>query len=232
MSGFLIQAYHYLQGGFLSSAAGWRWLMALLAIYAGLLTFICAVMMPETYAPVLLRQRASRLSQVTGQVYKTAMDLRQPLTFQSLARKALILPWALLFREPIVLILTVYMAVIYGTLYLCFAAFPIVFQEMRGWNPGVGGLAFMGVLVGILLGVAIIVYDNKRYSRLHEQTGGFVPPEERLPTVILGGVFAVGGLAWFAATVGPSVPWPAPVTAGIPFGIGFILIFMSCINYL
>jgi hypothetical protein len=30
------------------------------------------------------------------------------------------------------------------TLYLLFAAFPIVFQLHRGWSEGIGGLAFLG----------------------------------------------------------------------------------------
>jgi hypothetical protein len=47
--------------------------------------------------------------------------------------------------------------VIYGILYLNFAAYPIVFQELRGWNSGVGGLAFLGILVGVLLSVVISV---------------------------------------------------------------------------
>jgi hypothetical protein len=30
------------------------------------------------------------------------------------------------------------------TLYLLFAAFPIVYEQERGWSVGVGGLAFIG----------------------------------------------------------------------------------------
>jgi hypothetical protein len=117
-------------------------------------------------------------------------------------------------------------------LYLCFAAYPIVFQKGHGWNAGVGGLAFLGMVVGMLSGVLIIIFENKRYSRIHKATGGFAPPETRLPTVIFGGVIAVVGLAWFAATATPSIHWIVPILAGLPFGAGFLLIFMSCMNYL
>ncbi|EXJ90463.1 hypothetical protein A1O1_03566 [Capronia coronata CBS 617.96] len=219
-------------GGFLSDAAGWRWVFGLLALYAAALTVLGMVFVPETYAPVLLRKRAQLLSKVTGKSYMTRIDLEHPLDLHEVVRKSLALPWALLFREPVVLLLTIYMAVIYGTLYLCFAAFPIVFQEGRGWNAGVGGLAFLGMMVGLFIGIAIIVYDNKRYLRLHKATGGFAPPESRLPPVILGGVFAIVGLAWFAATTSPSVHWIVPILAGVPFGTGFLLIFMACANYL
>lgn len=124
------------------------------------------------------------------------------------------------------------MAVIFGTFYMCFAAFPIIFQQGRGWDAGQGGLAFMGILVGILTGVVIVILDNKRYVRVSKKAGGFAPPEARLPFAIIGGVIAVVALAWLAATTSSSVHWILPILAGFPLGIGFISVFLCCTNYL
>jgi hypothetical protein len=90
----------------------------------------------------------------------------------------------------------------------------------------------MGILIGFLIGVIIIVFDNSRYIRLHKATGGFAPPESRLPPAVGGGVAIIIGLAWFASTNSPSVHWAIPIAAGLPFGMGFILVFMCCTNYL
>ncbi|KAH0846209.1 hypothetical protein AYO21_11072 [Fonsecaea monophora] len=219
-------------GGFLSPAAGWRWLFGFLALYAAILTFLGVVFVPETYAPVLLRRRARLLSKVTGKTYMTKIDIEQPLVFKNVVKRSLSRPWALLFREPIVLLLSIYMSVIYGTLYLCFAAFPIIFQKGYGWNAGEEGLAFLGIMLGSLIGTALIVFDNKRYARIHAAHGGFAPPEARLPPVIVGGVVTIVGLAWFAGTADPSIHFIVPILASVPFGIGFMLIFMCCTNYL
>ena len=219
-------------GGFLSPVAGFRWLFGLLAVYAALLTLAGILFLPETYSPVLLRERAKKMSEITGQCYMTSMDFQRPIAYNDLIRKSLVLPWALLFREPIVLLLSIYMSIIYATLYLCFAAFPIVFQEGRGWNAGEGGLAFLGVLIGVVIGVIILIFDNRRYTRIHFQTGGSAPPEARLPLAIFGGVCGVVGLAWFAATVSPGIPWPVPLAATIFVGIGLVCIFMACSGYL
>ncbi|PGH00056.1 hypothetical protein AJ79_08327 [Helicocarpus griseus UAMH5409] len=219
-------------GGFLGDAGGWRWVMGLLAVFGGLLTLIAFIFMPETYAPALLRARAERLSQATSKVYMTAEDAENPIVFKELVKHALFRPWVLLFREPIVLSLTVYMSAIYGTLYLCFAAFPIVFQEERGWSAGIGGLGFTGVLVGLVVGILVICWDNKRYVRIYRETNEFAPPECRLPAVIAGGVAIVVGLAWFAATDAPNIHWVVPIIAGAPFGGGFVLVFICCANYL
>jgi hypothetical protein len=61
---------------------------------------------------------------------------------------------------------------------------------------------------------------------------GFAPPECRPPPVIFGGVAIVVGLAWFAATNSPGVHWASPVIAGVPFAMGFVLVFVYCANFL
>jgi hypothetical protein len=117
----------------------------------------------------------------------------------------------LLVKEPIVLLLSTYMAIIYGTLYMLFAAFPIVFQQGRGWSEGIGGLAFTGVMVGMLAAVACTIPDNKRYQRAEarsmERGEGGAPPEARLPPAMVGSVFLPLGLFWFSWTNSASIHW-------------------------
>src|SRR5690349_23824873 len=119
-------------------SSGWRWVMGFLAIFSGVLWILGSILVPETYAPVLLRHRAAKLSKITGKVYVSRMDQERgrPTLFESL-KTALSRPWILLFKEPIVFLLSIYMAIIYGTLYMLFAAYPIVYQQNRGWNHGV-----------------------------------------------------------------------------------------------
>ncbi|KAL7936848.1 MFS general substrate transporter [Trichoderma chlorosporum] len=219
-------------GGFLGAGAGWRWLMGMLALFGASLSIFGLLFIPETFAPVLLRQRAKLLSKATGKLYVTKMDLEKPVIFRDIVRKSLMLPFILLFQEPIVLFISTYMAVVYGILYLCFAAFPIIFQQGHGWNAGQGGLSFLGMMVGVLTGVAIVVLDNKRYVRINKQHGGMAPAEARLPFAIVGGILAVVGIAWLAATASPSVHWIVPILAGFPYGVGFMMIFLCCTNYL
>jgi multidrug resistance protein len=124
-------------GGFLGEAGGWRWLTGFLAAFSGLCWIAGSVLVPETYSPVLLRKRAAALSKKTGKVYESKLDIeRGKVQLSEAFKTALSRPWILLFKEPIVLILSIYMAIIYGTLYMLFGAFPIVYQEGRGWTEG------------------------------------------------------------------------------------------------
>ena len=67
----------------------------------------------------------------------------------------------MLAQEPILLLITLYMSFIYGVVYLFFEAYPIAFQEQRHWNLGVGALPFLGITVGVMTGVAIVVYTSQ-----------------------------------------------------------------------
>ncbi|KAF3940002.1 hypothetical protein ABW19_dt0203083 [Dactylella cylindrospora] len=221
-------------GGFLGESAGWRWVQGLLAIFSGFTWLLMAFGVPETYSPLLLQKRAISLSNLTGKVYVSKLEAENgKVNLKEAYKTALSRPWILLFREPIVLIVSVYMSIIYGTLYMLFAAYPIVYQQTRGWSQGIGGLPFLGVAVGMLAAVVYSIADNKRYIRISEEKfSGFAPPEQRLPPALVGCVCIPIGLFWFAWTNSPDIHWFASVAAGAPFGFGMVMVFLSIFNYL
>jgi multidrug resistance protein len=220
-------------GGFVGETIGWRWIEGIMAIFTGVLAIIGGLLVPETYAPVLLRKRATALSKMTGKVYISVLDKKKgPVSAKKSFETALIRPWILLFREPIVLFISIYMAIIYGTLYMLFGAFPIVFQQTRGWSEGIGGLAFLGVMVGMMIGVAYSIWDNKRYIRSAKAAGGAAPPESRLAPAMPGAVALPIGMFWFAWTNYPHIHWSVSIIGTAPFGFGMVLVFLSQMNYL
>lgn len=219
--------------GFLGEAEGWRWIEGLMAIFTGVLWIACSLLVPETYAPVLLRIRAAKLSKLTGKVYVSKMDVnKERHTMAHQFKVALSRPWMLLFREPIVFLTSVYMAIVYGTLYMMFPAFPIVFQASKGWSPGEAGLAFLGITVGMVFAVAYAMFDNIRYAKVAEEHNGMAPPEARLPMAIVGSAFIPIGLFWFAWTNGNNVHWIVPIIGSAFFAVGIVLVFLSLLNYL
>lgn len=220
-------------GGFVGQTVGWRWVQGVMAIFTGVLWIAGTILLPETYPPVILRKRAQKLSKMSGKVYKSKGEIQNANTsIAEVFKTSLSRPWILLFKEPIVLLLSIYMAIIYGTLYMCFGAFPIVYQQGRGWSPGIGGLAFLGVAVGMLLAVGYAIWDNKRYVGVSDKHKGFAPPEARLPLCMVGSIAVPIGLFWFAWTNYPSIHWIVSIMAGAPFGFGMVLIFLGIMNYL
>lgn len=78
-----------------------------MAIFTGVLWIAGSLLVPETYGPVIQRKRAAQLSKMTGKVYRSRGDIDQgPTTFGKVFKTSLLRPWVLLFREPIVFLLS------------------------------------------------------------------------------------------------------------------------------
>lgn len=221
-------------GGFTGQYVGWRWVMGVIAIFSGVVWIFACLSVPETFAPILLKNRAHQLSKLTGKVYKSQQEIAQgQKTATQLLGKALTLPWILLAKEPIVLVLSIYMAIVYGTLYMTFGAFPIVFQQNRGWSQGIGGLSFIGVFVGMMGGIILTIFwDNPRYVRVSRKFQGFAPPEQRLMTVMIAAPCIPIGLIIFAWTNFTEIHWIVSMIFTAPFGFGMVLVFLGIMNYL
>ncbi|EXK28876.1 hypothetical protein FOXG_12240 [Fusarium oxysporum f. sp. lycopersici 4287] len=187
-------------GGYLSDGQGWRWVMGLMAIVAGFFWVLDMCCAPETYAPYILQNRADFLSKKTGKVYISIYEHQGKADPPAVVlKKALIRPWQLLCFEPIVLLLSIYVAILFGTLYMLFGAYPVVFQLERGWSAGKGGLAFLGVAVGMISAIPTIGLINIWYMKVTKRFGNEpVPPEYRLPGCMLGGICVPAGMFWFA----------------------------------
>lgn len=136
-----------LVGGYLSDAAGWRWLYWIQLILSFVVWVLITFTVPETYAPTLLARRAKKMRKETGSedfVTEQDLDLRP---FTERLTIFLIRPLQLLFGELIVFLISLYMSVLYGLLYMFFVAFPIIYQEGKGWSAGSTGLMFVSLLL-------------------------------------------------------------------------------------
>lgn len=139
----------------------------------------------------------------------------------------------MLFTEPIVLAISIYMAFVYGLLYLFLSFYPIVFQGIHGFNEGVGGLPFFGMILGEVFAGVYMVILQPSYNRKLQANNNVPIPEWRLPPVIVGGVSFAIGLFWFGWTgYRRDIHWIAPTLSGLCTGFGIMSIFLQCLNYL
>lgn len=127
----------------------------------------------------------------------------------------------------------VYIAIVYGVLYLCFVAYPIVFTDLRGWSYGISGLAFCGIGCGTLICIASEpLFRRMINAHKKDPETGEVPPEAMVSVVCIAAISLAVGQIWFAWTCTPNVHWIVPIIAGIPFGFGNCGVFIYSNNYL
>lgn len=188
-------------GGFITqSHLGWRWTAWLTLIMACLFGIIGLFLIPETSAARILQIRAKRQRHETKNWALHSKADENQITLGSIFHVYLARPWIMIAQEPILALITAYLSFIYGILYLLFEAYPITFQEGRGWNGGVGSLPFLSFVVGILMGNGVIVYSTATNFKKSFIKHGKPVPEERLPPMILGAIILPIGLFWFAWT--------------------------------
>ncbi|KAK7428723.1 hypothetical protein QQZ08_004818 [Neonectria magnoliae] len=219
-------------GGFVYQYLGWRWDNWIVLILGGT-GLACLATCKETYHPAVLKRKAARMRKERDDPrYWCRFD--QKLDTLHLMKVNLSRPFILFATEPILWFLNIWISVIYGILYLCFVAYPIVFSQHRGWNPGMSGLSFAGIGIGTMC--AIIAEPLMRKiinSQPRDPDTGRVLPEAMALIMAIGSILTPIGQLVFSWTCLPStIHWAIPIAFGIPFGAGNTLSFIYGANYI
>ncbi|OJJ32626.1 hypothetical protein ASPWEDRAFT_116391 [Aspergillus wentii DTO 134E9] len=221
-------------GGFIvMSDLGWRWTMYISAIMVFLAFILIFAFLKESYAPVILVEKAAVLRRQTRNWGIHAKQDEVEVDIIELVRNNFTRPIKMLISEPILLLVSLYISFIYGLMYALLGAYPVVFQGVYGMNIGVGGLTFIGLIIGELVGGVLILFLQDSYKRKLAANNDTPIPEWRLPPAILGGIAFTVGMFWFGWTgYKSSIHWMVPTSAGVLIGFGIFCIFLQCFNYL
>lgn len=223
-----------LVGGFAAQANGWKWPIWELMWLSGFALAFLFFLLPETSGGTILTRRARRLRHVSGnRGLRSEAELEvSDMTARSLAMAVLVRPFVLSFAEPMVFLLNMYLALIYGLLYVWFESFAIVFIEIYHFNIGQEGLTYVGLLVGALLIIPPFYWWMHVYLEPRFDENGNISPEARLPPACIAGFMIPICLFWFGWTARPSVHWIVPIIGSAWFSFGAFLLFNSIFNYL
>ncbi|KAF3016035.1 hypothetical protein E8E15_005066 [Penicillium rubens] len=221
-----------LVGGYLADNCGWRWLYWIQLILAFVAWVMITFTVPETFAPILLKKRAQKLRKAEDDPkYTTETELDARPMGEKL-RIFLFRPFQLLFLEPIVLFISLYMSVIYGLLYMFFVAYPIVYMGGKGWSASNTGLMFIPLAIGVIFSACCAPFVNNHYLKVSVAYGGKPPAEKRLIPMMWACWCIPSGLFVFAWTSYPDLHWMGPAMGGFLIGVGVILLYNSANNYL
>ncbi|RAK96483.1 MFS general substrate transporter [Aspergillus ibericus CBS 121593] len=230
-------------GGFIAYGTnGWRWMLWVVTIAAGVVTGLAVAFQKETYAPVLLQRRKRALEKANpGTVYWVEGESDATKVF----RQSIFRPLRLLFFSPICTFMSLYLALVFGLLYLHMVTITLLFSShpeyglySYHWTHGTTGLGFLGAGLGAFAGVAFCMkYSNPSYryfaSRYAQQTGVATRmPEFRLPFMQVGMLIVPIGLVIFGWTAEYHVHWIVTLLGAGILGLGMVTAYICVQSYL
>ncbi|KAJ5689118.1 hypothetical protein N7462_003510 [Penicillium macrosclerotiorum] len=222
-------------GGFIGETIGWRWVFWVVMIASGVMSTGIEILNRETYAAVLIRRKTERVAKELGRNdLRSAYDTNaSKVSVAHSLKVGLKRPLLLFFKSPIVLLLSAYMAVVYGLLYLFFTTIPSVFKNQYGFSTGLAGLAYLGIGLGFLLGLlANALTNDQLVVKLTQRNNGKFEPEMRLPAMIFYACFLPISFFWYGWTTDKDVHWIAPIIGMMPFGFGMMGIYLPIQTYI
>ncbi|KAK7230047.1 hypothetical protein V2G26_002217 [Clonostachys chloroleuca] len=216
--------------GYVVEKYSWRlsfWIaLAISGVFLPLILWL-----PETYIHFIRRQHMKRnnieLAVVNDPYGKEQPSLREELKIV-FAR-----PFIMIVKEPVVLFTGLYLSLIYATLYLFFQSYFIIYQGVYGLSAGEVGLTFLPVSGGSLSALFISLWYTSYHRRCMLSGAEWAMKIEyrRLPLACFGGPLIIISLFWLGWTSFPWIHPAVPAMSGLLFGAGYIIIFMSLLNY-
>ncbi|GIJ92583.1 hypothetical protein Asppvi_001861 [Aspergillus pseudoviridinutans] len=214
-----------LVGGFAAQAKGWRWTIWELMWLSGFSLLMLLFFLPETSSANILYRRARRLRQLTGREnLKCEPEIEsEGLTGREMLMIVLVRPFTLNFTEPMVFLLNLYIALIYGLLYV---------WGIYHFNLGQLGLAFLGILIAALLTIPPYYWWMHKYLEPQFDENGNIPSEARLGPTVVGACSIPICLFWFGWSARPEIHWIMPIIGSGFFAVGAFILFNAILNYL
>lgn len=218
-------------GGYLTEAKGWRWTFWVLAIASGAITINTFCWMTESYHPTLLAKKTKRLIKETGNTnLRSALD--KGISPKNLFLQSIIRPTKMLIFSPIVFILSLYIAVVYGYLYLLFTTISSVFTDTYHFSQGNVGLAFLGIGIGSILGLFVLGATSDPILKKLAAKSGEMKPEYRLVPLIPATLLLPAGFFWYGWSAETAQHYVLTIAGTLFIGMGMICSMMTVQTYL
>ncbi|KAF5532865.1 hypothetical protein FMEXI_12186 [Fusarium mexicanum] len=197
------------------------WALGPLLGPSGVNTIICVLFMRETYAPTILAQRAARLRKETGN------EKLRPAGARSISTSALILQTitkaiTMLFTSTVLFVLSLFNAFAFGLLYLLFTTFPQVFEGQYGFSAGVSGLSYIGIGIGMFIGLFTFGITDK----IMNGKNAAPKPETRMVMTMVATPLLAVGLFWYGWFAKEKVHWIVPIIGTSFVGFGILAIML------
>jgi hypothetical protein len=212
----------------------WRWDFWVVLSAASPVTLLLAICTKETCHKVLISRKTARLrEELDRDDLESCYNTRGHQTKAQTLRTSLVRPFKLMFTSPIVFFLSMYIAFIFGVVYLLYTTLPTVFQDKYKFNTGETGIPYIALGLGnALTWLLFTLYSDKIVIKLAKANNGVFTPEMRLAVSIPFGVLLPVTLFWYGWSSYFKLHWVSTFISLVPFGFGIVGLFLPISTYI
>lgn len=191
------------------------------------------ILLTETYPRAILFKKAKRLRAETGNAsFQTEWE-EEGLTLGQTLRTAIKRPVKLITTQPIVQFCAVYMAFLYGLMYLVLSTFPRLWANQYHEPVHIGGLNYISAGLGFFVASQSNArLQDRIYLALKQKNNGISKPEFRIPLMIPASVLVPIGIFVYAWTAEVKAFWFWPNLGIFILSAGMIICFQAMQIYL
>ena len=221
-------------GGMIEAWLPWRWNFWIQLIFGGAVQLAHFFLVPETRTTIMLDREAKRRRKegISPNVYGPNELKEGPRITPSEFFTIVSRPFEMFLREPIVLCLSLLSGFSDALIFTFLDSFQPVFQQ---WNFGTVaiGLTFCCIVVGYLLCYFSFFPIIHMHRKIRRRDPDALQPEARLWWLLFIAPLETIGLFGFAWTsMGPPIPWIAPIIFGTMIAMANYGIYMATIDYM
>ncbi len=218
-------------GAWISERTTWRWSFWAVTIFGVTVQVLIYFTLAETFAPRILQRKAQKLRKETGnEQLRTAFENK---SIKAVLSQALVRVFVLLGTQPIIQFLALYMALVYGIIYLTLATFPMVWTNVYHESVGIGGLNYVSLMIGLIVGAQsagkLLDWLYKTLKERSKDKKGC--PEFRVPILFASTFLISGGLFMYGWSAEAHTHWIVPNIGAVIFGAGANMTFTALQTY-
>ncbi|KAH8702168.1 synaptic vesicle transporter [Talaromyces proteolyticus] len=222
-----------LMGAWIAERTTWRWSFWSVTMFGVAVQVLIYFTLAETFAPRILQRKAQKLRKETGnEQLRTEFESNDD-TILSVMRRVLTRVFLFLGTQPIVQFLALYMALIYGVIYLILSTYPTVWTNVYHESTGIGGLNYLSLMIGLTIGAQVAgrLIDTV-YNKLKQRApNGEGRPEFRVPILFGSTILTAGGIFMYGWSAEAHTHWIVPNIGAAIFGAGANMTFTTLQTY-
>ncbi|PVI06483.1 MFS general substrate transporter [Periconia macrospinosa] len=220
-------------GGYIVQNTTWRWCFWSTSIFTAVVQCFGFFLLQETYAPKLLAWKRDKLRKETGNKALYTEHDHPDKTLLNTLRVALKRPFILLGTQPIIQVLAIYMAYLYGIMYLVLSTFPMLWTTRYHQSSGTGSLNFIAMGLGFFIGAQTCApLMDRIYTRLKKRNNNVGKPEFRVPMMVPASLLTPIGLFWYGWSAQAITHWILPDIGAVILCAGTIIGFQCIQTYI